>query len=325
MENTPSTESLVQQNKKLKLFLIIFSVVTVLLLSLIIVILLLNKSDASDDIYTVDQTEPIDQDIPEENSSEFQLAQTTDVSNYTDIVLSDYKGLYVEISTGLSPYPSFPSGEVIYNPKSYLDHVSEELVEGVEPGPTLYELYGPFMRMEIINEKILSNQEQETLFEQARMDILNKNLEAEDFEVGYLEIFRDSLGDAAYKAVKEIEVNYPNTDSVFGVLFLGGYQDGPFAYPSKEENIGAPLTLKVYAVKGDNLISLSSFFFDTSEIGVSKEDHDACTIEDSDEYSPTYEGYFDVNCLSEVLQSDEYDEKIQEFTDDLVERFELAE
>jgi hypothetical protein len=313
MENTPSTESLVKQNKMLKIFLIISIVLSVISISAIIIFVFRpNPTPYMDTLPPF-----VVPDTPEETSLDTGDSYITDVSEYTDVVLSDYDGLYVYVSEGFDDAPSIVSGMVEYTLQSYMDSDENQDVK--------YELYGPNMRMEIINEKVLSNQDQKTLFDQAKTDIINKNLEADDFEVGYLDIFRSSFSDAAYKAVKEIEVNYPNTDSVFGVVFLGGYQDGPFAYPSKEENIGAPLTLKVYAVKGDNLISLSSFFFDTSEIGVSKEDHDACTIEDSDEYSPTYEGYFDVDCLSEVLQSDEYDEKIQEFTNDLVERFELAE
>jgi hypothetical protein len=324
MENSPNTDPLVQQNKKLKLFLILSVLLSVISISAIIIIFVFQLYPS--EVPYMDTLPPF---VVPETSEEANLdngnTDITDVSEYTDIVLSDYDGLYVNVSTGLSNYPSFVSGEVTYDLKSYSDHVSRELEEGGESGPTLYELYGPSMKMVIINEKVLSNQEQETLFEQAKTDILSKNMEASDFEVGYLELFRDSLSDSAYKPIKEVEVDYPNTDSVFGVLFLGAYQDFPFAYPSKEENIGAPVTLKVYAIKGDNLISLSSFYFHTSELGVSKEVHNSCTIEDSDEYTPNYEGYFDIDCLSEVLQSDEYDEKIKEFSEDLVERFALAE
>ncbi|KUK77334.1 MAG: hypothetical protein XD93_0396 [candidate division WS6 bacterium 34_10] len=316
MENSPNTDPLVQQNKKLKLFLIISVLLSVISISAIIIIFVFQLYPS--EVPYMDTLPPF---VVPETSKEANLdngnTDITDVSEYTDIVLSDYDGLEVYVSEGFDDVPSIVSGMVEYTLKSYRYSDENEDVK--------YELYGPNMRMEIVNEKILANEDQEALFEQAKLDIINKNIDADYFEVGYLDIFRNSLSDAAYKPVKTIEVDYPNTDSVFGVLFLGGYQDGPFAYPSKEENIGAPVTLRVYAIKGDNLISLSSFYFHTSELGVSKEVHNSCTIEDSDEYTPNYEGYFDVDCLSEVLQSDEYDEKIQEFTDDLVERFELAE
>jgi hypothetical protein len=316
MENSPNTDSLVQQNKKLKLFLIISVLLSVISISAIIIIFVFQLYPS--EVPYMDTLPPF---VVPETSEETNLdngnTDIRDVSEYTDIVLSDYDGLEVYVSEGFDDAPYIVSGMVEYSLKSYMD--SDENVD------VKYELYGPNMRMEIINEKVLANEDQEALFDQAKVDIINKNIDANDFEVGYLDIFRNSLSDAAYKAVKEIDVVYPNTDYVFGVLFLGGYQDGPFAYPSLEENIGAPVTFRVYAIKGDNILSLSSFYMDTAELGVSKDDHDACTIADTDEYSPTYEGYFDTDCLSEVLQDEQYDEKIKGFTDDLLERFELAE
>jgi hypothetical protein len=81
------------------------------------------------------------------------------------------------------------------------------------------------------------------------------------------------------------------------------------------------MTIFVFAIKGDNIISLESFD-ELDSLEMEREDYLSCFIEEEDE---VYEGYFDTNCLAETLSSGKYDEKAKELAEDLVKRFGLAE
>jgi hypothetical protein len=243
--------------------------------------------------------------------------QLLDVSEYTDIELTNYDGLAVSVFQGFEESPSVKAkdgylpGIVRYSLKDWTENLESDQVKYVQ--------YGPDMRMSIVNSDNITNPVQQSKFDEAKQDILNHNTEANSLEFGYLDIFKDFIGgEARHDFVKEIEgVKYPNTEETFAVLFIGGYQDGPFAYPDSEENIGGPFVIKVYSIKDNNLITLSSRHLNTAELGVSRDEHMECVIEGEE---PEY----DTDCLVDILKDEKYDEKVLEFTNDLFDRFELT-
>jgi hypothetical protein len=176
--------------------------------------------------------------------------------------------------------------------------------------------------MYTLNLKNVENEDQRDRFYQAVDDIREKNLDANYLQFGYLEPLIYFLGGEAYhEIVKEIElesIDYKNTENNFAVLALGGYQDAARAYPESEENIGVAFTVFVFATRGNNIIQLESHFPDTATLGVSREDHLSCVIDDG-----TGIDIYDLECLAEIMQSSEYDMELRAIINNLIERFEL--
>jgi hypothetical protein len=322
MKEKGEKKTLFRADKKVKILLAVIAALLFLSLTFLITLVILNLpsvDSTTGGTDTAEQEELTDESMEEQTedtTSDHLLAENTDVSEYTDIVLKDYEGL----------------GVWVFDPYSEDSWVEEEDRDSFYPGIITYypidfyednmETQEPVMFMEVVNSQNAVTDEQKDLFEKAVEDIQEKNLEADYLDIGKLEVFNHSYGSAAFIVAKEIEnVEYPNTDEVFSVLTVGGYQDSPWANPSTDEQFEVNMTIFVFAIKGDNIISLESFD-ELDSLEMEREDYLSCFIEEEDE---VYEGYFDTNCLAEVLSSGKYDEQAKELAEILVERFESVE
>jgi hypothetical protein len=317
-QKTPNTEGvdpLVRKNKRLKIFLIIILILLLLSLSFIALIFIAQPKTIDEDTTdTIEQTEV-------EKDTSYQIAQTTDVSEYTDIVLKDYDNLYVRIFKGFDEGDGLTEEESEYCIPGIVTYSLQSYVDSEETYDVKFEKYGPQMHMKILNLKNVENEDQRDRFYQAVDDIRNKNLEASYLDVGYLDPLRDFLGgEARHEIVKEIEdVNYNNTDKTFAVFALGGYQETPLTYPESDENIGVAFTVFVFATRGNNIIQLESHFPNTAILGIPREDHLSCAEQENDSESYTY----NLKCLADLMSSNEYDTQLRAIVNNLTERFEL--
>jgi hypothetical protein len=330
MDNAPKTETLIRQNKRLKISLIISLVLLVLSVSFIGIIVVINLLEKAQDAQPIGPQEVTE--IPEtvDKDSEFLIAETTDVSEYTDISLQNYDGLGVNIFKGFDhsfgleedDLDSFVPGIVSYFPLDW--------AESDKTYDEKYSLFGPEMTMDIVSSNSISNDQQQKLFDISKKAIEQKDLDARDLDIGHLPVFRTYIaGSARHDVVKQIEgIDYENSDDSFTVLFIGGYQDGPFLDIDKIGGVGTTFKISVFAIKDDNLITLTGYYNNTANLGVSEEDHMDCVVYDEEayplEYNPEYEGTFDTSCLVEVLQDEKYDNEITDLAEDLVGRFALA-
>jgi hypothetical protein len=306
MDQVQIDEKLIKEKKRNKtLIIILISFLTILILSVLAIFIFKPFSDTDD----IDTTP-----LQSENEPDY-TSQLLDVSEYTDIVIKDYEGLDVSIFDAYSSDSWVDEGDrekffpyiISYYPIDYYD--------------TEVETEEPVMFMRIVNSQNAVNDQQRALFNKAVEDIQEKNLEADYLDAGELEVFNHTYSSAVYVVSKEIEnVDYPKTDEVFSILTVGGYQDLPYANPSKNETFDVNMTIFVFAIKGDNIISLQSID-NLNSLSMGREDYLSCFVEESDDES---EGYFDSECLAEVISSDKYDEKAKELAEGLIVRFELV-
>jgi hypothetical protein len=306
MDQVQIDEKLIKEKKRNKtLIIILISFLTILILSVLAIFIFIPFSDTDD----IDTTP-----LQSENEPDY-TSQLLDVSEYTDIVIKDYEGLDVSIFDAYSSDSWVDEGDrekffpyiISYYPIDYYD--------------TEVETEEPVMFMRIVNSQNAVNDQQRALFNKAVEDIQEKNLEADYLDAGELEVFNHTYSSAVYVVSKEIEnVDYPKTDEVFSILTVGGYQDLPYANPSKNETFDVNMTIFVFAIKGDNIISLQSID-NLNSLSMGREDYLSCFVEESDDES---EGYFDSECLAEVISSDKYDEKAKELAEGLIVRFELV-
>lgn len=310
MDEIPNTENLIKENKKLKNLLLPSIILLTLSLSIIALVVVVNVLPISkENAETSDTTIEPSKDVEYDNL----LADDIDVSEYTDIVLKNYEGL----------------GVSIFQPYSKDSWIEEDFQDYYFPNiityyPIDYYDENEKMEMEIVNSQNAVSDEQKKLFNKAVEDIQEKNIEADDLNMGELAVFDHSGGGEGYDVAKEIEnVYYPHTDEVFSVLTVGGYQDLAWTEnrPTTDKDIDVRMTIFVFAIKDNNIISLK-LTDELNSLEVEKEDYLQCFIE---EQNGEFEGYFDTICLAEVLSSGKYDEKAKELAEDLVARFELVE
>lgn len=240
------------------------------------------------------------------------LATELDVTAFTDIVLSDYDGLYVDIFEGLpntdEEYLGIP-GIVHYFQRTHADN---------DEAPTVLEKeYGYKMDMKIVNIDSAKEEFHEERFESAILEIENKSLERE----ALLSTFRMGMGGGIQTIpVKSIEgVEYDNTDRVFSFLSVVYTQETP---GTRLDDIEGPsFTISVYAIKDNNIIFLDLYGVDVSTLGVSENDLVNCFGE---EVGPNYT-YYDMDCVIELLEDDVYTASITQVANELVSRFEIEE
>jgi len=233
--------------------------------------------------------------IPTEEEED---ASNIDVSEYTDIILTNYDGL-----------------EISYTDYSEIGDTHES---GLISGIVEYKRYAPrFEAMTVVNKKVLSQEQIEEFYNPAYNDILNNNISAEWFRAGAEPwVLATTFSPGAFDPLIEIKgLVYPNTDHLFAVLALSHGQE--YA-PAGEED--GNYQIIVFAIKGDNLIRLESDRNNfVKDLSMSREDNNTCTEEIPDYYTS-----YNAECLSNIFKSGKYDEAIKEAAEDLVTSFEIA-
>ncbi len=235
-----------------------------------------------------------------------------DVSKYTDIKLTDYDDLAVFISEEIEEDPSIVSGIVYYFPMNHFYNPEKLLFsERFPPQSSFDTLY-------IVNRNNLVGEVQDANYKEAFDDIKQKNVSAEWLAEGrgYPEIFETALSTSPFYFLTKIEdVDYPNTDYTFAVLQLHTEEPAP-ADDSSYNGL-----IRVFAIKGDNLI-LAEFGFNLiQKLQLTEEDSQSCA-----EMTTTYsneENYLAYNnaCLTTLFQSGKYDQNLEEFTKLALEKF----
>ena len=167
-----------------------------------------------------------------------------------------------------------------------------------------------------MNEDDAKTDEQKSWFADAKKAIEDEDISANDLDAGYLRILKNyCLGDANYSVVKKIDnLTYENTDSVFGVFSLGGYQDGPFI----EDSINFNYLLSVYAIKGDNLIQINYRSNTWEDLGVEDSAYVQCI---DDEYAEMY----DLDCVRDVFKEIDNDSTIEVLVNRMLRTFAIKE
>ena len=220
-----------------------------------------------------------------------------DVSEYTDIKLTNYEGLEGSV-TEANEESNTLGGIVIYNTGEYGS-----------------------AEMSIVNKKVLEGEEELESYLTAYNDIKDKNMEA-----GWLMdgaepwiLMTQSKGTPLYSPLLMIEgFEYPNTDYSFAILSLAHGHEFASA-----DSTSSNFNIHIYAIKGDNLIRIQSVGGNLiKDIGLSEESSTECS-EMTTEYTSTDENYltYNVECLMGVFDTGTYDERLLELTNTLAERF----
>lgn len=309
-----------KNNKGLKIALIIVSVLLFFAVAFItlIVIYNINLEEESIDNESIEEV-ILEQEEEEESVSDHIDAANLEISEHTDIRLKKYEGLYGRIFLGFDDvddelaewvYPVIIS----YYPKDHADYMGND-------SELAYSLYGPYMEMGIVNRNSAKTEEHRITFQRSLDTILERDT---NIDSGHLPAFRQYLwGGSAHRFIKEIkDLEYTGIDNVFSVFLIGGYQDGPW---ERSENIedfwGLRFIILVFGVKGDNLITLTLSDRIDRVLDLSIERHYSCIDFTKDADDGLYD--YDLACIKEILQGEEFNQPIKDLANQLISRFEI--
>ncbi len=291
VEDTPPTEGSVKPvGKKSKAFPIIVGI-------LLLFIIGMGGYYVYKQYYGEEEVE-----IPVINEeAEDEEVSIMDVSEYTDIKLVNYDGLNVSISECMEDY-DIVNGIVIYT------RVLDEDVPSLE-------------QMRVVNRGVLTEEQISEYYLPVYINIKEKDIEADWLTTDAPWVLTDTpFGTPVYRPLVEInEVVFPNTDYTFAFLSLS-LGNMSQTTPDSSHNFN----IFVYAIKGDNIIGLQSASGNMIvDLGLSAEDSSECSV--SAEGPDSDYLVYDEECLVEVFNSGEYNERMKDIALELIESFRILE